>query len=105
VLVYSRYARGDMDSSSLQVMTSRDGRTVSLPDVLAFGGDVEDAPAFVTTQGETWLYFASGDADLGNAQLWRSRLVGKGSFSPPEKLAGVPGLRRLIQWPRWVDAG
>ncbi len=105
VLVHSRYERGDMDSSSLRMVTSTDGNAISGADELAFGGEVEDAPSFVTTPGSTWLYFASGDADLGNATLWRSRLAGDGSFSPPERLADVPGLRRLTQWPRWVDTG
>lgn len=102
LLVYARY--GDMDSSVLRVLTSRDGSTISSAETLAFGGEIEDAPSFVTAREGTWLYFASGDSNLGNVKLWRSRLVGR-SFSAPDRLADVPGLRRLTQWPRWVDAG
>lgn len=104
VLVYANYARGDIASSGLRVVTSSDGRTLSASDALGFGGDVEDAPSLVSIRDGTWLYFSSGDRALGNLQVWRSRLVGT-AFSSPEPLVDVPGLRRLTQWPRWVDAG
>ncbi len=103
VMVYSRYERGDIDSSGLRVVTSSDGNTISASEALPFGGEVEDAPSFVTTQEGTWLYFASSDSNLDNIKLWQSRLIGE-SFSLPDRLADVPGLRRLTQWPRWVEA-
>lgn len=104
VLVYSRYAAGDIDSSGMLMAVSSDGRTVESDEALSFGNAVEDAPSFVTIDGDTWLYFASADRDLGNIALWRARLVGT-MFSTPESLPAVPGLVELGQWPRWVDTG
>ena len=105
VLVYSRYEQGDMDSSRLWMVASDDGNAFSGPRPLTFGDEVEDAPSVITTQGGTWLYFASGGNDLANIRLWRSRMTAGAAFSPPERLADVPGLTRLVQWPRWVDVG
>lgn len=104
VLVYSRYERGDIDSSAMRVAISTDGRTVSRDEPLTFGGALEDAQSFIATGDGNWLYFASSDQGLENIELWRSRLVGT-TFSTPERLADVPGLERLVQWPRWVDTG
>ena len=104
VLVYSRYERGDIDSSVLRVAVSSDGSTISRDEPLTFGGAIEDAPSFVTTGDDTWLYFASGDEDGETIELWRSRVTGT-AFAAPERLPDVPGLERLAQWPRWVDVG
>lgn len=104
VLVYTRFERGDMDTSVLRVARSADGYVVADSEALTFGGTVEDAPSFVTTQTGTWLYFASGDRNLNNITLWKSQLIGD-AFSPPSRLPEVPGLGRLVQWPRWVGAG
>lgn len=104
VLVYSRYERGDIDSSGLRIAVSTDGSAISSDLPLATNGDVADAPALVTTDDGTWLYFATSDRSLEGIELWRSRMVGT-TFAPPERLADVPGLERMVQWPRWVDTG
>ena len=104
VLVYSRYEHGDVDSSAMRVAVSPDGSTLSSDAPLTFGGALEDAPAIVTTDDGTFLYFASGDAQGDNIEPWRAELAGT-TFAPPQRLPDVPGLEKLIQWPRWVDAG
>ncbi len=105
VLVYSRYERGGMGSSRMRIVRSTDGHNLSSSEVLNFGAEIEDAPSFVTLGDSTWLYFASGDADLGNVKLWRTRLLDDQRFASPERLPDVPGLQRLIHWPRWVGTG
>lgn len=104
VLVYSRYERGDIDTSTLRVAVSIDGKVVASDRRLNVPGEVADAPSFVTTDDGTWLHFASSAPGLEGIQLWRSQLVGT-TFGPPERLADVPGLERMVQWPRWVDTG
>lgn len=103
-LVYAHYQKGDVDSSGLRQIFSRDGRSISPPTPLAFGGAVEDGPVFAQGADGSWLYFASSQPDLGELQLWRARATADG-FAAPQRLGEVEGLRELSQIPRWVAAG
>jgi len=104
VLFYSRYQHGDIDSSQLWQAWSLDGRSVSAPTRLSFGGEVEDGPAVVSSNGKGWLYFASSNASLAPIYLWRARIDGT-RLASPQRLSDAAGLHRLGQLPRWVGAG
>lgn len=104
LLVYAQYQHGDIDSSRLWQISSLDGRSVSSPARLSFGGEVEDGPVYIRSNGGTWLYFASSDAGLGTVRLWRARADGA-RFAAPQRLSDAQGLNRLSQLPRWVGSG
>lgn len=101
-LVYESGIGAELESSELHVVTSPDGTRVCGPTpITRLPGANVHVPAFVELAGETWLYFASGTSRADPPLLWRVSFDGR-DFSTPQRVADIPGLARVLGWPRWT---